>query len=404
MVNVFFLATAVALAVAAGYWVFGRGTPRPAGTWAMGAVLISFAGAFASYTPMVAGAIEAVVPQSARLLSNSFSLAAATSVLIFMLQLGFDPEEAGRRTRPRLLLLAVGVSAMTLLFLVELATQSPQVYGLYILVYITFLTLAVKDFLHEVWRQSMSAKRFSLRIGLRLTAAGCVFALIYAAYKVIATVAVVLGTHLVPDHHGCTSLVSSPCVFSATAPGLAVLLITVGLTLPAVTWPIGQALRRRWEAASFRALGPLWQDLSSATPEIVLSSSADADGEHPDDLDFLLHRRVIEINDGILALRPYRSEAVRESAYRAVVVSGKAGTEAGEAMVEATVLQAAVRAKRAGRPVGDETPLPASAIVSRAGDLRAETRWLLRLAHAYADTATRLAANEPLRQRKFENS
>ncbi|MER5613912.1 hypothetical protein [Streptomyces sp. NPDC002215] len=82
------------LAAAAGYWILGRRTPRPTGTWAMGALLGSFALAFASYAPLFEDAVEAVVPHVARLLSNCASLAAATAVLAVSFQLNLDPAEA----------------------------------------------------------------------------------------------------------------------------------------------------------------------------------------------------------------------------------------------------------------------------------------------------------------------
>ncbi|MDW4911699.1 DUF6545 domain-containing protein, partial [Streptomyces sp. ADMS] len=84
-----------------------------------------------------------------------------------------------------------------------------------------------------------------------------------------------------------------------------------------MVYPISQARRHRWEVRSFDALGPLWQDLSAAMPEIVLSA-ADLDEDAASDSDFLLQRRVIEISDGILALRPYRSRSVHEAAQRTV--------------------------------------------------------------------------------------
>ena len=175
-----------------------------------------------------------------------------------------------------------------------------------------------------------------------MAAAGCAFALVYAAYKLTALISLGLGFHLIPDHSECSSLVAAPCVFSVTSPTLAVLLICLGLTLPAVVYPLSQARRRRWELQSFEALGSLWQDLSTAMPEIVLSS-ADFAEDVSNDSDFLLQRRVIEISDGILALRPYRSRRVEALAQQTF---GN-GTAGGTAAVEATVVKAAPAASKA---------------------------------------------------------
>ena len=65
---------------------------------------------------VVENAVESVVPDGGRLLSNSFTLAAATSVLAFMLQLDQEPDEARRNIRRRVLFLGISVTAMTVLF------------------------------------------------------------------------------------------------------------------------------------------------------------------------------------------------------------------------------------------------------------------------------------------------
>ncbi|MBT2506995.1 hypothetical protein J7I98_14070 [Streptomyces sp. ISL-98] len=383
--NAVFLGMACLLAATAGYWILGRGTPRPTGTWAMGALLGSFALAFASYAPLFENAVEAVVPHVARLLSNCASLAAATAVLAVSFQLNLEPAEAQRRIRLRLVLFATSAFGMTTLFTYEQMThRSPQVYALYLLLFISYLGFAIVDFLLQAVRQSKSTRRSSVRIGLRMAASGCAFALVYAVYKLTVLISLGLGFHLIPDHSRCSSLVAAPCVFSVTSPVLAVLLICLGLTLPAVVYPISQARRRRWEVTSFEALGSLWQDLSAAKPEIVLSS-ADFVEDASNDSDFLLQRRVIEISDGILALRPYRSRRVQEMAQETF----EAGTEEGAAAVEAAVVKAALAASKAGH-LADEVALPSADAASRK-DLRADTQWLLLVADAYAHRVGRVA-------------
>ncbi|MHC0429455.1 MAB_1171c family putative transporter [Streptomyces sp. O3] len=396
MIDLLFSGVAVVLLLAAGYWARGRGGDRPTGTWPMVVLLVSFALAFLSYVPFVENAVESVVPHVGRLLSNSFTLAAATSVLAFMLQLNLEPDAARRGIRLRVLFLGIAVAGMTVFFVAEQLTgRSPQLYALYVLIYISYLGVTVKDFGQQTWKQSQRARRRSQRVGLRVTASGCVFALLYAAYKVFALLSVGLGWGFVPDGGRCSTPVTPlRCGFSVTAPALAVLLMAVGLTLPAVAWPVSQFLRRRWESRSYAALGPLWADVTGATPEVVLTASAEAgapSGERrhrtDSDTDFLLHRRVIEINDGALALRPHRSRYVQERAQRAVDARGLTDTPEGHAVVEAAVLRAAVRAKKSGdepRPSPDTAADSAARTAARAGDLRAETEWLLLVADAYA--------------------
>ncbi|MGQ4411341.1 MAB_1171c family putative transporter [[Kitasatospora] papulosa] len=365
------------LAVAACYWMIGRGTPRPTGTWAMGSLLGSFALAFASYAPLLEDAAESVVPHVARLLSNGASVAAATAVLAVSFQLNLEPAEAQRRIRLRLFLLIGTAFGMTVLFAYEqMAHRSPQAYALYLLLYISYLGFAVVDFLVQSVRQSKTTRRSSVRIGLRLAAAGCGFALVYTLYKLTRLVDLGLGLGLISDHPECSSLVTLPCVFSVTSPALAVLLICLGLTLPTVVYPLSQYRRRRWETQSFEALGPLWQDLSAAMPEIVLSTTDDAQ-DSSGDSDFLLQRRVIEISDGSLALRAYRPRVVQQAAQDAFGT----GTEERAAAVEAVVVKAALAGLRAGQ-LAEEVAPPAAEAASRK-DLQAATEWFLLVADAY---------------------
>ncbi|MGW2582124.1 MAB_1171c family putative transporter [Streptomyces virginiae] len=385
MINILFTGTAAVLLCFAAYWVRGRGGHRPTGTWAMAALLTSFALAFASYAPAVERAVESVVPHVARLLSNTFTLTAATSVLAFLFQLNLERERAHRQIRLRVIALGISVAGMTAFFLAEQLTgRSPVLYACYVLVHISFLGYTAKDFLLQTWAQSRRSTRRSQHWGLRTTSVGCGFALVYAAYKLFALVSIGLGLGLVPDHARCsTPLTPVRCTFSVTAPAVAVLLITVGLTLPALLWPLSRLRRRRWERTSFRALEPLWREVTAAVPEVVLDPGHAETGADTHDLDFHLHRRVIEINDGVLALRPYRRAAVRDAAAAEVARRGAADTPEGDAEVEAAVIAAAVDAKRAGLPLDGEEAPPAAGTRSRKGDLPAETAWLLLVTDAY---------------------
>ncbi|MFJ6943340.1 MAB_1171c family putative transporter [Streptomyces wuyuanensis] len=384
MMNLIFLGMAVVLLLAALYWARRRRGPRPAGTWAMCALLTAFALAFVSYAPALTTAMETVVPHVARLFSNSFTLAAATSVLAFLFQMNLEPDEARRRIRRRLVFLVTAVSAMVMFFALEQWNDgSPQMYALYMLIYISYLGVTVRDFLQQTWTQAKSARRRSQRIGLRITVAGCLLAMLYIAYKVVKVAPLSIGMQLVAERPRCSSPVTpATCAFSVTAPALAVLLITIGLTLPAAMWPIRQLLRHRWEARSVEALKELWSEMSRATPEIVLPTEAGRD-----ETDFLLHRRVIEINDGILALRPYRSVAVQQAATEAVAaLDGNASPSTRAAIVEAAVLSSAVLAKTSGGQACSVQAPPAPGTNTRADDLWAETEWLLQVARAYADS------------------
>jgi hypothetical protein len=130
-------------------------------------------------------------------------------------------------------------------------------------------------------------------------------------------------------------------------------LIVVGSTLPAWGPRVGIPALHRW-AGQYRAhrrLYPLWRALVRATPEIALvpPPSALADALAVRDLGFRLYRRVIEIRDGRLALRPYLHPVMPERARALCAAAGVSGEEA-DAVVEAAGLAAAMEAKARGGP------------------------------------------------------
>jgi uncharacterized protein DUF6545 len=389
VISTLFTVLALTLFAAAGYWMRRRDGERPVGARTMAGVLVAFGLAFLSYTQVVRTVAEAVVPHGDRLLSNSFTLVAATTVLAFLRRLEVGREAARRTLRRQLAVLLAALAAMTVFFAVEQAAGgTSRIYALYVLVYTGYLTFSVLEFLRGIWRQAARTRRRTQRIGLRVSAVGCGFALAYTAYKIVVLTSVGLRLGLLAEHGPLCSSPVTPvrCAFSVTAPAAAVLTIALGLTLPALAWPVEQHLRRRWEARSFAALGPLWADITAVTPHVVLDPpEPGAESGRGTDLEFLLHRRVVEIDDGLLTLRPYRSRAVRETARRTATAGTRPGRHTDvEAAVEAAVLRAAVAARRAGAaPAQDAEDSLAHGPSDRGGGLRAETEWLLRVAAAY---------------------
>nr|WP_052442677.1 DUF6545 domain-containing protein [Streptacidiphilus neutrinimicus] len=167
-------------------------------------------------------------------------------------------------------------------------------------------------------------------------------------------------------------------------------MIAGGLLLPALAWPLIQMRRRRWEIRSSRALKPLWSELTSVASQIVLLPEVGAADEGAD---YELHRRVVEIADSIMELRPHRCLGVAEEARRLLAAEGR-DPDAEPAVIEAAVVLGAVHAARLGRP--EESEQAPTAPRTRSGDLLAETEWLLAVAAAYTDDP--IAAAAALRQ------
>jgi hypothetical protein len=227
-----------------------------------------------------------------------------------------------------------------------------------------------------------TAQRRSQRIGLRLSAVGYCFGLVYATYKAVNDLApLFIGRDLFPGQGPCTGPATpTRCLFTVTVPATSVLLITTGLTVPLLLWPLSTRLLRRWEERSLTELAPLWLALTSAMPDLTLHATQ----EETQDTTFLLHRRVAEICDGIMALRPHRSRAIRAAAAQAVADEDGMPLLEREAMVEAAVLADALRGHIDDRPQQEEPAPDAPTELAGTGGLRGETMWLRAVARAYS--------------------
>ena len=138
-----------------------------------------------------------------------------------------------------------------------------------------------------------------------------------------------------------------------------------------------------------RALYPLWRLVYTATPTIALpalfspSRSSQLDALALNDISLRLLRRVVEIQDGLVALWPFRDERVARDA-EGVCERASLPDQQRRAEVEASVLVAASGAKRAGMPSPDG---PSRGVIRPSGPLdtfEAEVAWLRQIADAVA--------------------
>jgi hypothetical protein len=216
----------------------------------------------------------------------------------------------------------------------------------------------------QFWSMARRSPAGLLRRGLRVIAAGTGMIAIYAAVK---TVLIVLRGAGVPID------------FEAIAPwgralqGLGTLLAVAGAMVPA-------GRRARSAVAAYRSLlvlRPLWTAMRDAFPEVILFTPRRAVIEMAgvDDVHLRLYRRVIEIRDGMLALRPYLPGVSHES------------PEA-----EAAAIAAALRRRTEGVP--PSTGGPGFAPVGP--EMADEVAWLSRVSRAYRrGTLTAPAARTP---------
>ena len=141
----------------------------------------------------------------------------------------------------------------------------------------------------------------------------------------------------------------------------------------------------RWDRlVAYRQLRQLWLSLGQVQPNVVLERPwwAIFDAWNPLRSDFRLYRRVIEIRDGALALRPYLDPQIATAAQRLAQAAGQQPPQL-DATVAAAQLKAAIEDKRQGRP--PHQAQPAHQLTDRAGrDLDSELRILVPIAQAFA--------------------
>ncbi|MFI9271121.1 MAB_1171c family putative transporter [Kitasatospora sp. NPDC052896] len=145
----------------------------------------------------------------------------------------------------------------------------------------------------------------------------------------------------------------------------------------------------RWLRARrrYRALEPLWSALRRAVPEIELAEPDGGRGPELRRAEFALYRRIIEIRDAHLALRPCFHPAVPGWVAELTGGGGASGAAAHgavsyDALEEAALLAAALEARGSGRrrlggPAGRGAPRPVP------GTVDAEADWLLTVTEAF---------------------
>lgn len=321
------------------------------------------------------------IPHLARLLAHSFGLLNGWAVQLLLLHLTHDTATARRPSRARHVVLAVVLTVMTALFLqapIESASAdflstyagSPWIAA-YLSVYLFYVGYSLFDIGSLSARYSRQARSAPLHLGLQLVAIGSFIGLIYPVEKT----AYVLARLVTPDVPNFEAPISTAVI------AVSVLLVVTGLTLP--SW--GAKAVVLWDAmVSYRlhrAMQPLWAALSQAYPEIVVDPLRRRPYRQS------LHRRVIEVRDGLLALRPFHQPV---DAVDGLTADGHRedhrhhrghGRDRHRAWADAMAVHAALARKQANRPVGGNAAIIAAPATV---DLLAEGRQLAMVSRAFA--------------------
>ncbi|MBG0567550.1 MAB_1171c family putative transporter [Actinoplanes aureus] len=320
---------------------------------------------------------------AAVLVSQCCVIGYSLSIQLMLVYWAFSGRQAWRRAVWRISIVAVVLAVMVTLFLLAGANEQRvrdfvahyaglPIYSVYLLVYLaTFLGSRI-DVLRLAMRYAPVSGRPWLRRGLYLMCIGASGGLVY----VIARIADIIGPRFGADPQRWE-------VFAQLGAGLGSIFTIIGLTIP--SWGIyvtraGQWMRRYH---AYLRLYPLWNALRLASPDIELhkSRSRIVDALALRDLNYRLTRRVVEINDGRLALRPYIRADVGESAARLAQDAGLDDEDL-VAAVQAAEIKAALRDKELNR----EPSLDGSiSELDQDGthDVRTETTRLVKVADAF---------------------
>ncbi|MGK5630904.1 MAB_1171c family putative transporter [Streptomyces sp. URMC 123] len=331
--------------------------------------ILMIALAMSMHLEPVTAVLARVVPGAhwVDLTKHLFSIVDAAAVLWFICG------AAGRRRHTALVFgAALGVMvALVLLDLgappharnrIEPSPEAPGVPDAYWGLFFAFHLIADTTCGVVCWSQGRHGTPRLLRYGLRLFGTGILLASVLWGLKLA-----YLATR-------------SPAFAPLFSPvtGVEALFIAVGVALPLVARVAELSEVRR----THRGLDPLWRDLTSATPDVVLAPAHRlAAVLVPPQL--RLYRRVIEIRDAMIVLRNYVSPSALDAARRHVDAQGVPERQV-EAYITACWLSAALHARRTGAPAETQT---ANLAGPGANGLPDEVRHLLAVSAAYRSPA-----------------
>ncbi|MGF1425603.1 MAB_1171c family putative transporter [Kitasatospora sp. LaBMicrA B282] len=232
--------------------------------------------------------------------------------------------------------------------------------------------------------------RGSLRLGLQLMVGAALAGLLWTADN-LNDMADVLTT----GHEN-----GAETVQSAVAAAVCLTLGFAGATATAWAGHLGTWAGRVRAWHYHRRLAPLWRAMRAVLPEIefaVAAGEADRGGRLSlRGAQFALYRRVIEIRDGQLALRPYLHPRIPHWVTE-FTGANDTGAPQRAAVVEAATIAAALEAARAGHrfSTGEDVgwvPYPVSADIGR------EAAWLIRVAGAFTGSAVVARTRDRVRE------
>ncbi|GAA0936465.1 MAB_1171c family putative transporter [Nonomuraea longicatena] len=333
-----------------------------------------------------------------RALGNCLTLLAVAAGHALFILLTAQDEPALRQVRRGLALSAASVAAIAALFPLAPAPYDladPHVRSLayynatatpaeapHTVLYLVCLGWWVAHLAVVVTRYARIVSRPLPAVGTRLIAVGVLIGLAYVATKLAAMVAASVGA---------STVVLDRVVLVQYV--VAILAVLIGGTVPAWGPKVGldRLLDSLLARRDCRRLGPLWQLLHDAVPQIALRP-------RPVEPRLRRVRLTIEILDGYVLLSPWMS-ARTEREVRRRAEHHASGRSDPEAAIAAEMLALAISRKRAGRPPAGDPAAIRSFLEPGAeedpANAAAQVQRLARIAHAmrrHSGTASRSRA------------
>jgi hypothetical protein len=301
------------------------------------------------------------------------AVAFCVSAQIILLHWAASETEAARLSRYWLITGVALDVLLTVLFLVADGTGRPAsdfdtgsghpLVLTYLLLFIVSQAVPCVTIFRQCGPYARMSDKPSLRQALRLLSVAAVVLFLYCSARTVNILTAAAGVDI-----GAWTLASN--LFSAAG----IVILSLSLTVPSWGAPVVRLVEWMDTYHSYRVLYPLWRDLYESSPDIVLEPPAASVA----DLDYRLHRRVVEIRDGWRDLRPYMDRSAGGTGGD----RPQAGEESRQAFAEAAQIRQALRAKRAGT-IPDDNKDTANFEDRDSDNFAAETAWLTQVATAY---------------------
>lgn len=330
------------------------------------------------------------LPEANTLVAMCLVVCYSASALVLLQLWSYPPDRARRLAAFTVTAAVLVLAAMLTLFLRSDAVHHHQSsftqwyggsaqYTAYLLVYLTAYTGVEIEIIRLCRRYGRLTTRSWLRTGLITTSVGAAIGLLYSLTRLADLAAAHLGVDIGAGEN-----------IAEVGAGLGALLVMIGLTLHSWGPRISTTLLRARRLIAYARLRPLWATFYALDPSIAFDDQRRTDTRPVvdraraarrvlKDPEFHVARRVVEILDGILALRPYQDPAFAQQARAHYTDCGLSGVDL-DAAVTAAQIRAALHAP--GRSPRRAQP-PAFTAEDTPADLDAELAWLLKVTHHF---------------------